>query len=325
MPEYSPETYLASLLTTPEQEARNLRASRSRQRILALGDALRHIGNIYNTTQGAPAQQFNDPVTAERTRYQQDKLLRDANNLKYFNYQQAKQAQDAKQRQWEATFNYNAARDAAKMQADQDKWKEQLAFNQGKWNEQLAFNKDKWKQQSDLNERKFNQQTKHQNTMAGIAAQNSANAERHRQWTRNNGGGGGNGSKVAPYSTPNGKIYHNGGNSADQYQMQQLYYQAKAIDDRHRLSDGKFEAGYKPLVTGSYVGSLMGGSGENYRQVSDALSRSGELADWAVKNLGWSYENGTSQAPAPLNWGGSADDDDDEDNYGTEDDYGTDW
>lgn len=94
MAEYSPEQYLASLLTTPEQEARNLRASRSRQRILALGDALRHIGNIYNTTQGAPAQQFNDPVTAERTRYQQDRLLRDANNMKYFSYQQAKQAQD---------------------------------------------------------------------------------------------------------------------------------------------------------------------------------------------------------------------------------------
>lgn len=109
MAEYSPEQYLASLLTTPEQEARNLRASRSRQRILALGDALRHIGNIYNTTQGAPAQQFNDPVTAERTRYQQDKLLRDANNMKYFTYQQAKQAQDAKQRQWEREFSANEA------------------------------------------------------------------------------------------------------------------------------------------------------------------------------------------------------------------------
>lgn len=109
MAEYSPEQYLASLLTTPEQEARNLRASRSRQRILALGDALRHIGNIYNTTQGAPAQQFNDPVTAERTRYQQDKLLRDANNMKYFSYQQAKQAQDAKQRQWEREFSANEA------------------------------------------------------------------------------------------------------------------------------------------------------------------------------------------------------------------------
>ena len=322
MPEYSPETYLASLLTTPEQEARNLRASRSRQRILALGDALRHIGNIYNTTQGAPAQQFNDPVTAERTRYQQDKLLRDANNLKYFNYQQAKQAQDAKQRQWEATFNYNMGRDAAKMQAQQAQWDTQNKERARQFDATLGYRRENDEANRKQRGDHYAEQERQGRQRIGIMAQNSANAERHRQWTRNNGGGGGNGSKVAPYSTPNGKIYHNGGNSADQYQMQQLYYQAKAIDDRHRLSDGKFEAGYKPLVTGSYLGSLMGGSGENYRQVSDALSRSGELADWAVKNLGWSYENGTSQAPAPLNWGG--DDDDDDDDY-TEEDYATDW
>lgn len=118
MAEYSPEQYLASLLTTPEQEARNLRASRSRQRILALGDALRHIGNIYNTTQGAPAQQFNDPVTAERTRYQQDKLLRDANNMKYFTYQQQKRAQDLamQKSQWDMLNG------AAKLQLEQQKF-----------------------------------------------------------------------------------------------------------------------------------------------------------------------------------------------------------
>ena len=206
MAEYSPEQYLASLLTTPEQEARNLRASRSRQRILALGDALRHIGNIYNTTQGAPAQQFNDPVTAERTRYQQDKLLRDANNMKYFSYQQAKQAQDAKQRQWEATFNYNAAKDAANAQALKDYRDARMKADRDKWNEQLAFNRDKWRDQSDLNERKFDQQTKHQNTMAGIAAQNAATNRGRLEWQKGRGGGSGSGSGGYTLPTMNGSI-----------------------------------------------------------------------------------------------------------------------
>ena len=113
----TPEDYLASLLTTPKQEAEHLRASRSRQRILALGDALRHIGNIYNTNQGAVLQQFNDPVTIESQRYKQDKLLRDANNMKYYTYQQQKRAQDAvmQKNQWDMLNG------AAKLQLEQQK------------------------------------------------------------------------------------------------------------------------------------------------------------------------------------------------------------
>lgn len=53
------------------------RMTDNRERLLALGDAMRHIGNIVNTSKGAPAQQFNDPFTAEETRYQQRKADRD--------------------------------------------------------------------------------------------------------------------------------------------------------------------------------------------------------------------------------------------------------
>ena len=128
--------YLNSLYTSPQEEERLRKASVMNQRILAIGDAIRHIGNIANTVNYAPAQQLNSPVQEEYARYQQGKALRDRANQQFYTYQQQKAAQDAKARQWEAeqkqraaqwnaTFRYNAARDAAnlaekKRQADQN-------------------------------------------------------------------------------------------------------------------------------------------------------------------------------------------------------------
>jgi len=98
--------------TSPQEEEKMRKASVANQRIMAVADALRQIGNIYNTVHYAPSQQFNSPVEMERQRYQQAKALRDRANQTYISYQQAKAAQDAKQRQWEAQFSYNAAKDA---------------------------------------------------------------------------------------------------------------------------------------------------------------------------------------------------------------------
>jgi len=104
--------YLNSLYTSPEDEEKLRKASVMNQRILAIGDALRHIGNIYNTTKGAPAQQFNNPVNEEYARYQQGKALRDRANQIYYNYQQQKAQQDAAMEKWEQQFRYNQAKDA---------------------------------------------------------------------------------------------------------------------------------------------------------------------------------------------------------------------
>ncbi len=98
--------------TSPEEEEKLRKASVANQRIMAVADTLRHIGNIANTVGYAPSQQFNSPVEMERQRYLQGKALRDKANLTYINYQQAKAAQDAKQRQWEAQFKYNMDKDA---------------------------------------------------------------------------------------------------------------------------------------------------------------------------------------------------------------------
>lgn len=99
--------------TSPQEEEKYRKASVARQRIMAVGDALRHIGNIYHTTRYAPSQKFNMPAEAERKRYLQEKSLRDKANQRIISYQQAKQKLDNDHNRWEQQFKYNMAKDAA--------------------------------------------------------------------------------------------------------------------------------------------------------------------------------------------------------------------
>ena len=103
------DAVIANMYTSPEQEEKMRKASVAKQRILAIGDALRHIGNIYNTVNYAPSQQFNKPWEEEQTRYEKGKAVRDAANAHYLSYQQAKAKQDAAIRQHESEMNYKNA------------------------------------------------------------------------------------------------------------------------------------------------------------------------------------------------------------------------
>lgn len=113
--------YLASLYTSPQQEEELRKSSVNKQRVMALADALRHIGNIYHTTRYSPSQQFNSPVLEERNRYLQEKAVRDANNYKFQTYQQAKAAQEAKIRQAERNFEYKVGKDARDYELNKQK------------------------------------------------------------------------------------------------------------------------------------------------------------------------------------------------------------
>ena len=66
------------------EEDYDRRMTTNRERLLALGDAMRHIGNIVNAGKGAPSQQFNDPISKEEEKYQQRKAERqlDAENAR---------------------------------------------------------------------------------------------------------------------------------------------------------------------------------------------------------------------------------------------------
>ena len=59
---------------TPEEYDR--RFTTNRERIAAFADAIRHMGNIVNTSKGAPLQQFNDPTAMMEQGYQNRKAQR---------------------------------------------------------------------------------------------------------------------------------------------------------------------------------------------------------------------------------------------------------
>lgn len=105
---------ISQMYTDPREEERMRKASLANQRILAIGDALRHIGNIYNTVRYAPAQKFNSPVLEEYDRYQKGKALRDAANLRYLTYQQQKARQDAQIAKMEHDYQLKLADDKRK-------------------------------------------------------------------------------------------------------------------------------------------------------------------------------------------------------------------
>ena len=59
---------------TPDEYDR--RITTNRERIAAFADAIRHMGNIVNTSKGAPLQQFNDPTAMMEQGYQTRKAQR---------------------------------------------------------------------------------------------------------------------------------------------------------------------------------------------------------------------------------------------------------
>lgn len=127
------------LLAPSEEEKKLYKDNESKKRLLLLSDALRHIGNIYNTTRGATPQQFTSPVVQQEQLYQQKK--------------QELQAQRAA-----ALKN---SMDQAKLQADQNYKNSMLGMRQAElerglanddWNRQFNLGKFAWQQDKDKND-----------------------------------------------------------------------------------------------------------------------------------------------------------------------------
>lgn len=203
--------------TSPEEEERIRRASVMNQRIMAVGDALRHIGNIANTVRYAPSQQFNSPVEAERQRYLQGKAVRDAANYKYLSYQQAKAAQDAKQRQWEQEFALKGQLTNAQIKSIQDKVEEMKRHNASQEEINAFVAKQRAQYQHDtLEEKKRAAKVAEaqRNRSIGIQGMNAqTNRMRYNlsnaihEYKKANGGyGGGRGANPYTYPTMNGYV-----------------------------------------------------------------------------------------------------------------------
>lgn len=144
---------------TPDEYDR--RITTNRERIAAFADAIRHIGNIINTSKGAPLQVFNDPTAMMEQGYQNRKAQRqrqaaiDADAA----YKQANLDLDNRKAQADQIykeylmglrgegnqlakdkFEYRKAKDAAsaQRQAEQDKLKQDNWERMFKFREQQA-------------------------------------------------------------------------------------------------------------------------------------------------------------------------------------------
>lgn len=156
---------------TPDEYDR--RITTNRERIAAFADAIRHMGNIVNTSKGAPLQVFNDPTammeqgyqTRKAQRQKQDALDADA-AYKQANLSLKQRAaevaeaykkltlgyRDSADKRAQKQFEYQVAKDAAsaQRQAEQDKLK------QDNWERQFNFRQQQARISNSLRQQSIN-------------------------------------------------------------------------------------------------------------------------------------------------------------------------
>lgn len=156
---------------TPDEYDR--RITTNRERIAAFADAIRHMGNIVNTSKGAPLQVFNDPTammeegyqTRKAQRQKQDAIDADA-AYKQANLSLKERAaevaeaykkltlgyRDSADKRAQKQFEYQVAKDAAsaQRQAEQDKLK------QDNWERQFNFRQQQARISNSLRQQSIN-------------------------------------------------------------------------------------------------------------------------------------------------------------------------
>lgn len=156
---------------TPEEYDR--RITTNRERIAAFADAVRHMGNIVNTSKGAPLQQFNDPTAMMEQGYQNRKAQRqkqaalDADAAyKQANLSLKQRAaevaeaykkltlgyRDSADKRAQKQFEYQVAKDAAEALYRQDKDKQ----NQSNWERQFNFRQQQARISNSLRQQSIN-------------------------------------------------------------------------------------------------------------------------------------------------------------------------
>ena len=189
--------------TDDEYDARR---TRNMQMVATLADAIRHMGNIVNTSKGAPLQIFNDPSSM----IEQGRLTRKAERQK-----QAKLDADAALKQAEITLKERAAEaDRAYKQFNMDMQQNKFNYQKGrddmadkKW--QAKFEFDAAKDDRDFQYKQMRDKVKDGQWQAGYgikAANLNLSRARFAHTLAKDAKGGSGGSGYA-YATPYGSLY----------------------------------------------------------------------------------------------------------------------
>lgn len=242
----------------PKTEEDYSKENETKKKILALGDALRHIGNIVGTTNGAPAQQFNSPVAEAEQHYQAGRARRETTAYKKAqqDYQMAKLDGDRSMRELKKEMGIaELARKAANDQFNQDRITRNDLFNHDLATQKLNETKDYHKSSLDLQTERFGETKRHNSTMESISQNKASNR---------GSGGGSHGGK--DYGTFLGRAYRT---KADYDKAVLAYARRHGINttyDKRRYNSSGKVAGY--TETGRPVSSIAADCERHYEETT---------------------------------------------------------
>ena len=280
-------------LTGGKAEEPYKKENESKKKLLALSDAIRHIGNLMTVTDGATPQKFNSPVVEQEARYQQERAYRDNERAAQAKAAQEKAKQDARAAYNDAllqmknnAFNKSVYDSFMKRKADKDKFD----FNKDKFDKEYTLKQDKFKEQQNYNKKMLELKGESNSIARGRLALAYAKESRLAQ----SAGQGSLGKGSVRYVTPAGVTYDLSANFVKPANVKTIYDAMVA----------KGLIGKKTQDHISSLGSMFGGSSkESTTNMLSAImsaateSRAGhEVFTYFGNRLGYKYVGGMKDA-----------------------------
>lgn len=253
------------------------RRTRNMEMVATLADAIRHMGNIINTSKGAPLQHFNDPTAMLEQGYQNRKAERAkrealAADQAYKNANLSLKERAAKAEEAYKQMNLGFKKRAEERAAANDEFNRE---QKGKEFGRLLTN-DKFNHK--LAEDKFNESKRHNRVSEGQGAAriNIATARLNHAiatGSSGNGGGGGKSTSLTNVSTPNGRMNRKRDLSAiekkqiTQYLLKNGYIDKKNLDAYKMYSNMDNKQPLNDLVNYwiAYAANMTGNKGDAFR------------------------------------------------------------
>lgn len=280
-------------LTGGKAEEPYKKENESKKKLLALSDAIRHIGNLMTVTDGATPQKFNSPVVEQEARYQQERAYRDKERAAQAKAAQEKAKQDARAAYNDAllqmknnAFNKSVYDSFMKRKADKDKFD----FNKDKFDKEYTLKQDKFKEQQNYNKKMLELKGESNSIARGRLALAYAKESRLAQ----SAGQGSLGKGSVRYVTPAGVTYDLSANFVKPANVKTIYdaMVAKGLIGKQTQKEVSSLAdaiglGSKESVT-NMLSAIMGAATE---------SRAGhEVFTYFAKRLKYKYVGGMSDA-----------------------------
>lgn len=266
-----------------------------KKKLLALADALRHIGNLFYVNKGATPQQFNSPVLMQEQRYQQEKAEREKKRAS-----QAKAAMDKAKMDAEAAY-----KDAVLGMKQNDFMRNVYNDNRryGLDKDKFAWQKDKDTQSLGLKKQGLEETVRHNkaNEAQGrernaIARQRLAVARAKEAREARDAGPGSLGKGSRTFVTPQGVVYTLSRNYLQPANIETIYNKMKEHNCIKKGSENtyKFDS---DLLEQYGLGGLSGSTAKKLSAILCSATDNPTAHYWFWKlgsKVGYQYEGGMS-------------------------------